>query len=340
MARAPVMAAGGIVLRREQPPRIAVVRLRKRDEWVLPKGKLDDGETPREAAKREVLEETGHSVTVHEFLGTLVYDTGMRAKVVHYWRMEASSEPTRALMNDVRAVDWLTLDAAVARLSREHEKTFLENVGPYALAGLIRKTKEKPAAASRPAAALPKPAAKATAAASKAATTTRKRRSRGAEEQPAPLPDVAAEPAEPPNSRDASAPLEPVADEVSAIEIVAVSVEPNSESLAEAAPSGPADADAELEPPKAAPAMLDDVDRVQAVAAEIKSMIPGAKSSSAPPAAGSNRDTVEQGSGFDASRSGSITGDDPDGSDDPSDPDGSPRRSLAQKMRAWLGRAA
>jgi 8-oxo-dGTP pyrophosphatase MutT (NUDIX family) len=61
------MAAGGIVMRREQPPLIAVVRLRKRDEWVLPKGKLDDGETARAAARREVLEETGHNVTVHEF---------------------------------------------------------------------------------------------------------------------------------------------------------------------------------------------------------------------------------------------------------------------------------
>ena len=71
-----MLAAGGIVLRREQPPRIAVVRLRKRDEWVLPKGKLDDGETPRAAAKREVLEETGHNVTVHEFLGTLVCESG------------------------------------------------------------------------------------------------------------------------------------------------------------------------------------------------------------------------------------------------------------------------
>src|ERR1700748_2598449 len=107
MARAQVTAAGGIVLRREQPPRIAVVRLRKRDEWVLPKGRLDDGETPRAAARREVLEETGHNVTVQEFLGTLVHDSGGRSRVVHYWRMEAGSEQVRALASDVRAVEWL-----------------------------------------------------------------------------------------------------------------------------------------------------------------------------------------------------------------------------------------
>ena len=44
------MAAGGIVLRRGSTPLVAVVRQRKRNEWVLPKGKLDNGETPKEAA--------------------------------------------------------------------------------------------------------------------------------------------------------------------------------------------------------------------------------------------------------------------------------------------------
>jgi 8-oxo-dGTP diphosphatase len=133
MTRAPVLAAGGIVLRRAATPLVAVVRLRKRNEWVLPKGKLDDGETPRDAAEREVLEETGHDVSVHEFLGTLVYESGGRFKVVHYWRMETGGEPTHELMDDVRAVDWLPLEAAVERLSRAYERAFLANVGPLAL---------------------------------------------------------------------------------------------------------------------------------------------------------------------------------------------------------------
>lgn len=143
MARGPVLAAGGIVLRHEQPPLVAVVRLRKRDEWVLPKGKLDDGETPLAAAKREVLEETGHDVTVHEFLGTLVYEISGRSKVVHYWRMEACGGQTHELMNDIRAVDWLPLDAALERLSRTSERAFLANVGPQALLSFSRQTKAK-----------------------------------------------------------------------------------------------------------------------------------------------------------------------------------------------------
>lgn len=152
MARAPVMAAGGIVLRRGAPPLVAVVRQRKRNEWVLPKGKLDDGETPKQAAHREVLEETGHNVAIHEFLGTLVYQSGGRSKVVHFWRMEAEGGPVRKLMNDIKAVDWVTLDDALARLSREYERAFLTQVGPIALAaaGLASPLAAEPRPAPEP----------------------------------------------------------------------------------------------------------------------------------------------------------------------------------------------
>jgi 8-oxo-dGTP diphosphatase len=129
----PTLAAGGIVLQTGESPRIAVVRLRKRSEWVLPKGKLDEGETARQAAEREVLEETGHAVVVHEFLGTLAYASAAGSKAVHFWRMEAEPAPSRPLMKDVKEVDWLPLEEALERLSRNHERAFLAEVGPQAL---------------------------------------------------------------------------------------------------------------------------------------------------------------------------------------------------------------
>lgn len=134
MTRDIIMAAGGIVVQRGETPLFAVVCLRKRGDWVLPKGKLDDGETPRAAAEREVLEETGHVPSVHEFLGTLAYPLGERTKVVHFWHMEAGATPSRKLMKDISEVAWLPLDRALARLTRSHEHAFLSQVGPMALA--------------------------------------------------------------------------------------------------------------------------------------------------------------------------------------------------------------
>ena len=52
--------------------------------------------------------------------------------------MEAGGEPVRELMHDIKAVDWLPLDRAVKRLSRNPERTFLENVGPLALQAASR----------------------------------------------------------------------------------------------------------------------------------------------------------------------------------------------------------
>jgi 8-oxo-dGTP diphosphatase len=148
MARDIIMAAGGIVVRQGEVPLFAVVCLRKRGDWVLPKGKLDDGETPRAAAEREVLEETGHTAVVHDFLGTLAYPLGERTKVVHFWHMEAAPQPSRKLMKDISEVAWLPLDDALARLSRNHEYAFLAQVGPMALAATT--TRSAPTIAAAP----------------------------------------------------------------------------------------------------------------------------------------------------------------------------------------------
>ena len=129
MARKPILAAGGIVVRRGARPLFAVVQRSKDDRWVLPRGKLKSSERPKVAARREVFEETGHRVVVHEFVGAITYRAQGRPKLVQFWRMAAAANPSRDLMRDISAVAWLPLGKAVKRLSYPLEKLFLESVG-------------------------------------------------------------------------------------------------------------------------------------------------------------------------------------------------------------------
>jgi 8-oxo-dGTP diphosphatase len=133
MAGPEILAAGGIVVRGIRKPLIAVVQRRKDDKWFLPKGKLKRREKAIAAARREVMEETGHDVEVHEFLGAISYEVRGKPKLVQFWRMQAVAGPTRELMDDIKAVDWLPLQAAISRLEHPLERLFLRNVGRCAL---------------------------------------------------------------------------------------------------------------------------------------------------------------------------------------------------------------
>src|SRR5580704_4321236 len=137
--RAPILAAGGIVIRTDPKPRVAIVQRRRDKAWVLPKGKLKPNEKPIAAARREAVEETGCEVRVHEFLGLMSHSDGSGGKITQFWRMQAIGDPVGKLTRDIKAVEWLPLAAAVERLSLPHEQSFLRQVGPRALRRALRK---------------------------------------------------------------------------------------------------------------------------------------------------------------------------------------------------------
>jgi len=70
---------------------------------------------------------------VYEFLGVISYLSGGGPKIAHFWRMHATRNAAKALTRDVKAVEWLPLSKAIARLSLPHEQHFLRNVGRHAL---------------------------------------------------------------------------------------------------------------------------------------------------------------------------------------------------------------
>jgi 8-oxo-dGTP diphosphatase len=120
-------------VRKGSRPRVAVVQRSKDKLWVLPRGKLRRHERPVRGARREVVEETGFRVEVCEFLGLITYQARGGPKVVRFWLMRAEAEPSYEVMKDIVAVEWLTLAAAVRRLSHPLEKLFLINVGRHAI---------------------------------------------------------------------------------------------------------------------------------------------------------------------------------------------------------------
>ena len=122
-----VVAAGGAVWRRGPAGtvEIALVHRPRYDDWSLPKGKCDPGESFLACAQREVLEETGFTCTVGDDLLDVYYrDHKDRPKVVRYWAMEAI-EATFDANAEVDQVRWLAFPEAVALLSYPHDRPVL-----------------------------------------------------------------------------------------------------------------------------------------------------------------------------------------------------------------------
>lgn len=116
-----IAAAGAVVWR---PGRgsveVAVVHRPRYDDWSLPKGKLDPRESIREAAWREVAEETGARVALGRFLMRTRYPVGDDRKVVDYFAaryVSGSFVPN----DEVDELRWLPVDEAAEVVDYDRE---------------------------------------------------------------------------------------------------------------------------------------------------------------------------------------------------------------------------
>ncbi len=129
IAAAPlVKAAGGVVLKGRKRAKVLVVHRPKYDDWSLPKGKLNRGESWEAAALREVLEETNIRAKIVDTLTPTSYWIKDRPKVVIWYLMRVQNERTFKPNSEVDQVVWVPLDEARKLLTYRDERRVVKQV--------------------------------------------------------------------------------------------------------------------------------------------------------------------------------------------------------------------
>src|SRR5512140_1936167 len=120
-----VRAAGGVVVRSgpDGRPEILLVHRPRYDDWTLPKGKAEPGESDEDCALREVEEETSLACELGDEVAASEYrDASGRPKRVRYFQMTPPEGAEAAPQNEVDAVRWFHWESALDALTYGRDK--------------------------------------------------------------------------------------------------------------------------------------------------------------------------------------------------------------------------
>ena len=124
-----VRAAGGLVLRKTPKGnlKILIAHRPSYDDWSLPKGKADKGETPEETAVREVLEETGYHCRIVAPIGTTRHRMNRGVKEVAWYVMRRLPDsPGFKKNNEIDAIRWVSRKTANKILDYDNDRRLIK----------------------------------------------------------------------------------------------------------------------------------------------------------------------------------------------------------------------
>ena len=130
-----IHAAGGVVWRKRTSSssngtavEVLLIHRPKYDDWTLPKGKVETGESLPECAVREILEETGMRVRLGVPLNSVEYSVAGGTKQVSYWSARTIGPGTEGFTanDEVDEVRWVKLGQAAELLTYVHDRKVVE----------------------------------------------------------------------------------------------------------------------------------------------------------------------------------------------------------------------
>ena len=133
------VSAGGLVIDKTGTKGLLIGRLDPKDAsherllWSLPKGHIEDGETPEQAAIREVGEETGIKSEIVRTLGVIDFwfmASGKRIhKTVHHFLFTEVGGRLAPQVTEVDDVQWFPIEEIVSKLAYPDERKLIAKSG-------------------------------------------------------------------------------------------------------------------------------------------------------------------------------------------------------------------
>jgi 8-oxo-dGTP pyrophosphatase MutT (NUDIX family) len=129
------VSAGGVAFRvNESIAEVAIVSIVPGNRWQLPKGIVEEGESPEAAALREVSEEAGIETDLLASIETIEYwyvgeRRGQRIryhKFVHFFLMAYRSGDVSGHDHEVAESRWVGIDEAIGMLAFKNERIVVE----------------------------------------------------------------------------------------------------------------------------------------------------------------------------------------------------------------------